>query len=84
MFYVKNEIGEGVTLRTEINGENTFTRCIDCGNEIQMDLNEAIIDGCLDLYGMGCRCETCSYKYALQHRGEPWAEQTIADYLAGR
>jgi len=27
-------------------------------------------------------CEDCSYKQALPHRGEAWAEQVIADYLA--
>ena len=44
MFYVKSEIGEGVTLRTEITSENTFTTCSDCGREVAIDLNEAIVD----------------------------------------
>jgi len=82
MFYVKTKIGEGTNITTEITDENTYTRCIDCGREIQMDLDEAIVDGHLDLFGMGIRCEDCSYKHALQHRGEEWAEMVIADYQA--
>lgn len=70
MFYVK----------TKINKET----CIDCGCELQIDLDEAVIDGHLDLFGCGMRCEDCSYKHALQHRGEAWAEMLIADYLANK
>ena len=80
MFYVKTKINEGTYITTEITDENTFTTCVDCGHEIQVDLDEAIIDGHLDLFGLGMRCEECSYKHALQHRGEPWAEQLIADH----
>lgn len=79
MFYVKTKIGEGCTLRTEITDENTYTICIDCGNEIQIDLDEVIIDGHIDLYGMGVRCEECSYKHAEKHRGEPWAQQILRE-----
>ena len=79
MFYVKTKIGEGCTLRTEITDENTYTICVNCGDEIQVDLNEAIIDGCLDLFGMGMRCEECSYKHAEKHRGELWAQQILME-----
>lgn len=82
MFFVKNEIGEGVTLSTEISDTNTYTTCIDCGHEIQVDLDEAIIDGHLDLFGTGMRCEGCSYRHALQHRDQEWAKMLIADYEA--
>lgn len=84
MFYVKAKIGENTNVITEITDENTYTTCIDCGHEIQVDLDEAIVDGHLDLFGLGMRCEECSYKHALQHRGDPWAEMLIADYLAGK
>lgn len=84
MFYIKTKINEGTCVTTEITDENTFTRCVDCGHKIQVDLDEAIIDGHLDLFGLGMRCEDCSYKHAMRHRGEPWAEQLIADYEARR
>lgn len=84
MFYTKTKINEGTYITTEITDENTFTRCVDCGHEIQVDLDEAIIDGHLDLFSTGMRCEDCSYKHALQHRDEPWAEMLIADYEARR
>lgn len=84
MYYVKTKINEGTCITTEITDENTYTVCIDCGRELQVDLDEAIVDGHIDLFGLGMRCEECSYKHALEHRGEPWAEQLIADYLAGK
>ena len=79
MFYIKIRLGEDTTLRTEITDENTYTTCIDCGDEIQIDLDEVIVDGHLDLFGLGIRCDACSRKYALQHRGEPWAEQVLME-----
>lgn len=82
MFYVKTQVNENTYITSTITDENVYTTCIDCGQEVQVDLDEMVIDGHIDLYGLGCRCEDCSYKHALQHRGEPWADMLIADYLA--
>ena len=84
MFYVKTKINEDSYITTTITDENVFTICVDCGNEIPVDLDDMIVDGSLDLYGIGCRCEECSYRRAMKHRGEPWAKQVIADYLASK
>ena len=84
MFYIKTKINEGTYITTEITDENTFTRCVDCGQEVQVDLDEMVIDGHLDLFGTGMRCEDCSIRHAQEHRGEPWAEMLIADYEARR
>lgn len=84
MFYVKTKVGEGTYLTTKITDENTFTRCVDCGCEIPVDLDEVIIDGHLDLFGTGMRCETCSLRHAQAHRDEPWAEQLISDFKVRR
>lgn len=84
MFYTKTKINEGTYITAEITDKNTFTRCVDCGCEIQVDLDEAIVDGHLDLFGLGMRCEDCSYRHALQHRDAPWSEMLIADYEARR
>lgn len=84
MFYVKTQLNEGTSITTEITDENVFTRCIGCGCEVPIDLDDVIVDGHLDLFGTGWRCKDCSYKHALQHRGEEWAEMLIADYLAGK
>lgn len=83
MFYLKTKIGEGIEITAEITDENVYSRCVDCGREVQTPLDEEIVDGSLDLFGTGVRCADCSYKYALRHRGEAWAEALIADYLAG-
>lgn len=80
MFYTKTKINEETSITTMITAENVFTTCIDCGQEIPVDLDEMIVDGHLDLYGMGCRCGDCSYKHALKHQGEPWADMLIAEH----
>lgn len=84
MFYTKTKVNDGTYITTEITDENPFTTCVDCGHEIQVDLDECVVDGHLDLFGTGMRCEECSHKHALQNRGEPWAEMLIADYEARR
>lgn len=84
MFYVKTQVNEDTCTTTTITDENVYTSCIDCGHEIRVDLDEVIVDGHLDLFGTGLRCEDCSYKHALQNRGEAWAEMLIADYKARR
>lgn len=84
MFYTKIRINEGACTTAEITDENVFTHCIGCGHEIQVDLDEMIVDGHLDLFGLGMRCEKCSYAHALQHRDQEWAKMLIADYEARR
>ena len=79
MFYVKDEIGEGVTLRTEINSENVFTVCPECGVEHMVDLVDILTTGDADLYSTQVFCHDCSKKRAQQHRGEPWAEQLVRE-----
>ncbi|MBD5154037.1 MAG: hypothetical protein HDT15_11385 [Oscillibacter sp.] len=81
MFYTKTKINEETSITTLITAENVFTTCIDCGNEISVDLDGMIVDGHLDLYAMGCRCEACSLEHAKKHRGEPWANMIIAEHM---
>lgn len=54
MFYLKtgNE-------KLWIEDTNTFTMCPVCGKEIQVSLEEAVMDGKLDLYGVSFCCEKC-------------------------
>ena len=80
MLYVKSMTDDYTTIQIEVTDENTYTRCCDCGCEMQLDLNDAIIDGYLDMFGTRWRCDGCSYKHALKHRGEPWAEQVIKEH----
>lgn len=82
MFYIKTKINDDSCITTTITEANVFTTCIDCGAEVPVTLDDMIVDGHLDLFGIGCRCEECSYRYAMKHRSEPWAEQIAADYLA--
>lgn len=81
MFYTKTKINEETSITTLITDENVFTTCVDCGQEIPVDLDEMIVDGHLDLYGIGCRCADCSFEYAKKHRGEPWADMIIAEHM---
>lgn len=77
MFYVKSELDKGVTLRTEINGEDVFTICPGCGVEHMVDLGEILSSGEADLCSTQVYCHKCSKKRAQQHRGTKWAEQLV-------
>lgn len=70
MFYVKAQLSEGAQVTTEITDENVFTRCLECGVELQVDLAELASDGNFDLCGTGIYCSRCSYrrwKGAVRH-----------------
>lgn len=54
MFYLK--VGKK---KRYIEDCNTFTTCIGCGREMQISLEEAVIDGRLDIYGTGFYCPAC-------------------------
>ena len=60
MFWIKTDIGNGISIKAEINDDNIFTTCPECGEEHQVDLQDAVIDGKLDLYGIRVYCEACS------------------------
>lgn len=62
MFYIKTEVGNSVTITAEINDDNVFTLCPECGEEHRADLQDAVIDGQLDLYGTAIYCAECSAK----------------------
>ena len=57
MFYLKHK---GKKLYIE--SDNVYTTCPQCGKEHAIDLNDAIIDGVLDLYGLDIFCTECSAK----------------------
>ncbi len=62
MFYTKTQIGEDTQLTTEITDENVFTRCVECGVELQVDLVELASDEHFDLCDTGIYCSKCSFK----------------------
>lgn len=66
MFYMKSDIGNGITIKAEINDDNVFTTCPECGEEHCIDLQDAVIDGQIDLYGVAIYCKDCSAKINLE------------------
>ena len=48
MFYVKTSFGYADVV-TEIHCDNVFTRCPECGSELNVDLAEVFSDGDADL-----------------------------------
>ena len=62
MFYIKTELPDGKTVKTEVTDENVFTRCPGCGDEVSVDLAELFSDSESDLYGTAVYCDECSRK----------------------
>ena len=63
MFYIKNNIADGVVIETEFTGE-VMTRCPDCGKEMEFDVHDFTRDTDCDFDFCGTRvyCEECSNK----------------------
>lgn len=57
MYYLKNG-----KKKLFIEEDNVFTQCPRCGKEMQIDLDDAVIDGTLDLYGISWYFDKCSRK----------------------
>lgn len=57
MYYLKNG-----KKKLFIEEDNVFTQCPRCGKEMQIDLDDAVINGTLDLYGISWYCDKCSRK----------------------
>ena len=79
MFYVKTKLCEGVTLHTEINSENIFTVCPECGAEHAVDLVDILSGGNADLNSTRVYCHECSKKRAQRFQGNEWAEQLVRE-----
>ena len=79
MYYIKHENRE-----IALEADNVYTNCGRCGKEMAVDLDECITNGCLDLYGTVWYCPDCTHARALEHRGEPWAEDVLASRERGR
>ena len=60
MFYTKTRLGKGTTLITEIHTDNVFTRCLCCGDEVQVNLEDILCEGEGDLNESTVLCGECS------------------------
>lgn len=45
MFYTKATLTDTVEVKVELNDENVFCTCPDCGDEVCVDLSEVFADG---------------------------------------
>lgn len=66
MFYVKANLSPDVTLIAEVHSDNIYTRCPDCGEELQIDLNHLIHDDQIDLEKSSCRCPECFIRHLVK------------------
>lgn len=66
MFYVKENINNAVEVRVELNDENVFCTCPECGQEVAVDLSAVFADGIGDMYGTAVLCDKCA-KRRLEH-----------------
>lgn len=58
MFYVKKKI-KGKVIRIDIDYDNVFIKCSECGKEIEVDLID-VVQRCGDLHGISVICGKCS------------------------
>lgn len=68
MFYIKEEIKDGVEIHVEITDENVYNICPICGKEIPVDLTAVFSDGDTDLFATSVLCDNCSKR--ILRKGE--------------
>jgi len=59
---VKEQLNDAVEVSIQINDENVFCRCPNCGSEMQINLAEVFADGEIDLFGTSVLCDSYSRK----------------------
>ena len=64
MFYVKKKLADGAEINVNIECDNVYTRCPDCGVERMIDLVEFAKDEGFDFESSYIYCEKCSSKIA--------------------
>jgi DNA-directed RNA polymerase subunit RPC12/RpoP len=69
MFYVKTSFGYADVI-TEIHDDNVFSKCPECGREVQVDLAEVFKGEEVDLYGTSVLCTECTKKRLEANRHE--------------
>lgn len=62
MFYTKATLTDTVEVKVELNDENVFCTCPDCGDEVCVDLSEVLADGIGDMYGTAVLCQNCAIR----------------------
>ncbi len=62
MFYAKERLNDAMEISIELNDENVFCICPKCGDEVQVNLEDAFADGEVDLFGTSVLCDECSRK----------------------
>lgn len=77
MFYVKQRLNDTVEVSIEIDDENVFCTCPDCGCEVNVDLVEVFSKGDSDLYGTAVYCDKCSSKIRSKNRGKHYENQQV-------
>jgi len=65
MIYTKNKLKDGTVVCGPVTAENTYTRCVDCGKEVQIDLRELILAKAQDPYDTEVTCADCTEKMML-------------------
>lgn len=60
MFYLKVPLGNGISIRAEIHGDNVITHCNCCEKEIPVDLADVFSDGEGDLESTELLCPECA------------------------
>ena len=70
MFYLKVPLANGIQIQAEVRGDNVFTHCNCCGNEMPVDLADVFADGEGDLESTELLCPECA-TLLLERMREP-------------
>lgn len=70
MLYTKAKLNNGTIVKTDIRANNTFTKCSECGKEINVCLNKFIRSDSFDFNHSEIVCPDCTKK-KLEQKIQP-------------
>jgi len=62
MFYIKENLNDTTSISVEINNENVYCRCPQCGAEVPVDLSVFWTAENFDIFNSAVYCDACTQK----------------------
>jgi predicted RNA-binding Zn-ribbon protein involved in translation (DUF1610 family) len=62
MFYIKENLNDTTSISVEINNENVYCHCPQCGAEVPVDLSIVWTAENFDIFSSAVYCDACTLK----------------------
>ena len=78
MFYIKENLNDTISISVEINNENVYCRCPQCGAEVPVDLSIFWTAENFDIFSSAVYCDACTKKRLKGGSGDRWCMVVVS------